>query len=128
VLDLPPEEYKGLEVLDPNLRPENIGEKHCVLDIKLHTRSGKVIDIEIQAKYQEFIWKRIQCYGAKLLAEQIKSGDEYDQIPHVITILIADFVLIKEDDVLHHCFRLYDEKTKIRFPDSMEIDVLGATA
>ncbi|MDR0827929.1 MAG: Rpn family recombination-promoting nuclease/putative transposase, partial [Desulfovibrio sp.] len=32
-------------------------------------------------------------------------------------------VLIK-DEALHHCFRLYDEKAKVRFPDSMEIDVL----
>jgi predicted transposase/invertase (TIGR01784 family) len=124
VLELPPEEYKGLEVLDPNLRPENIGEKHCILDIKLHTRNGNVIDIEVQIKFQDFIWKRIQYYSAKLLAEQAKSGDEYAYLPNVITILIADFIIIKENDTFHHCFRFYDEKAKVRFPDSMEIDIL----
>jgi predicted transposase/invertase (TIGR01784 family) len=124
VLDLPDDEYQGLEVLDPNLRAENIGDKYCILDIKLHTRSKDVIDIEIQIKYQDFIWKRIQFYTAKMLVEQAKSGDRYEGLPQVISILIADFVLIRENDCFHNRFRLYDEKTKVRFPDSMEINVL----
>jgi predicted transposase/invertase (TIGR01784 family) len=124
VLDLPADEYQGLEVLDPNLRPENIDDKYCILDIRLHTKSKNVIDIEIQIKNQDFIWKRIQFYAAKMLVEQAKSGDSYKTLPHVISILITDFVLIKENKELHNRFRLYDEKTKARFPDSMEINVL----
>jgi predicted transposase/invertase (TIGR01784 family) len=124
VLDLPDDEYQWIEVLDPNLRPENIDDKYCILDIRLHTKSKNVIDIEIQVKYQDFIWKRIQFYAAKMLVEQAKSGDSYKMLPRVISILIADFVLIKENEELHNRFRLYDEKTKARFPDSMEIDIL----
>jgi predicted transposase/invertase (TIGR01784 family) len=124
VLDLPADEYQGLEILDPNLRPENIGDKHCILDIRLHTKSRNVIDIEIQIKYQEFIWKRIQYYSARMLVEQAKSGDGYEILPHVISILITDFVLVKENDEFHNRFRLYDERTKTRFPDSLEINLL----
>jgi predicted transposase/invertase (TIGR01784 family) len=124
VLDLPDDEYHGLEVLDPNLRADNIGDKYCILDIRLHTKSKDVIDIEIQVKRQEFIWKRIQFYTSKMLVEQAKSGDRYEILPHVISILITDFVLMKENGVFHNRFRLCDEKTKARFPDSMEINVL----
>jgi predicted transposase/invertase (TIGR01784 family) len=124
VLDLPDDDYQGLVVLDPNLRADNIGDKYCVLDIKLHTKSRDVIDIEIQVKYQEFIWKRIQFYTSKMLVEQAKTGERYESFPRAITILIADFVLIKENGVVHNRFRLYDENTKARFPDSMEINVL----
>jgi predicted transposase/invertase (TIGR01784 family) len=124
VLDLPVEDYEKLEVVDPNLRPENIGDKLCILDIKLHTKSGKVIDIELQIKYQHFIWKRIQYYTAKMLAEQAKSGSQYENLPRVISILIADFVMIKESPAYHHRFRFYDEVNKVLFPDSMEINVL----
>jgi predicted transposase/invertase (TIGR01784 family) len=124
VLDLPADEYQGVQVLDPELRPENIDDKYCILDIRLHTRSKNVIDIEIQIKYQEFIWKRIQFYTARMLVEEAKSGGRYGDLPHVISILIADFVLIKQNDDVHNRFRLYDEKTKVRFPDSMEINVL----
>jgi predicted transposase/invertase (TIGR01784 family) len=111
-------------VLDPTLSPENIEDKRCVLDIKLHTKSGKVIDIEIQARYQNFIWKRIQYYAAKLLVDQAKSGDKYDQLPQVISILIADFEMVQESESYHHRFRFYDEKKKVRFPDSIEINTL----
>ncbi|MDR3175676.1 MAG: Rpn family recombination-promoting nuclease/putative transposase [Desulfovibrio sp.] len=124
VLDLPDDEYKGLEVLDPTLRADNIGDKYCILDIRLHTKSKDVIDIEIQIKYQEFIWKRIQFYTSKMIVEQAKSGDSYETLPHVISILITDFVLIRENVFFHNRFRLYDEKTQTRFPDSMEINVL----
>jgi predicted transposase/invertase (TIGR01784 family) len=124
VLELPAEEYGRLEIVDPNLLPESLDNKHCILDIKLYTKSGNVINIEIQVKYQTNIWKRIQYYNAKLLAEQSKSKGKYKEIPQVITILIADFVLIQENETYHHRFRFYDEKTKVRYPDSTEINIL----
>ena len=37
---------------------------------------------------------------------------------------IVDFVMVKENDVYHNRFRLYDEKTGARFPDSIEVNVL----
>jgi predicted transposase/invertase (TIGR01784 family) len=124
VLDLPADEYLGLEVLDPVLPAENIDDKYCVLDVRVHTRSGTVIDIEIQVRREDFIWKRMEFYGAKMLVEQAKSGDAYGSLPRVICILITDFVLIEENAEAHNRFRLYDERTKTRFPGLMEINVL----
>ena len=46
------------------------------------------------------------------------------QINRVISILIVDFVMIKENKEYHNRFRLYDERTGARFPDSLEINVL----
>jgi predicted transposase/invertase (TIGR01784 family) len=63
-------------------------------------------------------------YTAKMVVEQVKSGDKYQQINRVISILIADFIMIKENDAYHNRFHLYDECTQARFSDSMEIDVL----
>jgi predicted transposase/invertase (TIGR01784 family) len=123
VLDLPVEEYQKLEVLDPNLLPERIEDKRCILDIKLHTASGKAVDIEIQVEYQEFLWKRIQYYCAKMLAEQGHRGDEYDNLPGVISILITNFSFVQYPGY-HSRFRLYDEKNGLNFPDSMELNIL----
>jgi predicted transposase/invertase (TIGR01784 family) len=121
---LQPEECKNIQVLDPHLRPESIDEKRSVLDIKVNTKTGAVINIEVQVQEQNFIWQRIQYYCARLLSEQGKRGGEYEQLPKVISILVANFSMMKEDDVAHHCFRFYDEKNKVRFQDSMQIDVL----
>jgi predicted transposase/invertase (TIGR01784 family) len=75
-------------------------------------------------EHQKFIWKRIQFYTAKMLVEQAKSGDDYGSLPRAISILIADFILIRENGEFHNRFRLYDERTKTRFPGSMEITIL----
>jgi predicted transposase/invertase (TIGR01784 family) len=124
VLDLPAEDYKNLTVVDPNLDREYIEDKLGVLDVKVTTGSGKVVDIEVQVRQQRSIWNRMLFYTSKMLVEQVKSGYQYDKINRTISILIADFVMIKENDAYHNCFRLYDEKTRVRYPDSIEINVL----
>jgi predicted transposase/invertase (TIGR01784 family) len=124
VLDLPAEDYKRLTVVDPNLDREFIEDKLGVLDVKVHTGSGKVIDIEVQIKPQRAIWERMLFYTAKMVVEQVKSGYQYDQIHRVISILIADFVVVTENKAYHNRFRLYDENSGARFPGSIEINVL----
>ena len=124
VLDLPAEEYKDLEIIDPNLGREFIEDKLGILDVKVTLVSGKVLNIEVQIKPQRSIWKRMLFYASKMVVGQVKSGYQYEQINRVISILIADFVMVKESGACHHRFRLYDENTKVHFPDSIEINVL----
>jgi predicted transposase/invertase (TIGR01784 family) len=124
VLDLPVEEYQGIEVVDPHLEQEYIDDKHGILDIKIHTSTKKIIDVEIQVRRQRSIWKRLLFYSGKLLLEQVKKGNKYEQINKVITIYIADHILIKDNEAYHHKFHLYDENKKIDFPDSIEIHTL----
>ena len=74
VLDLPGEEYKDLKVIDSCLNREFIEDKLGVLDIKINTASGKVIDVEVQVKPQRFIWKRMLFYTSKMVVEQMQAG------------------------------------------------------
>ena len=124
VLDLPAEEYHDLTVLDPTLEREHIEDKLGILDVKIHTKSGKVIDVEVQVKAQRSIWQRMLFYTSKMVVEQVKSGFQYNRINRVISILIADFVMVRENESYHNCFHLYDRKTGAFFPDSMEINIL----
>ncbi len=124
VLDLPVDEYKDLTVVDPNLSREYIEDKLGILDVKVTTKSGKVLDIEVQVKQYRSIWQRMLFYTSKMITEQVKKRDKYDQISRVISILIADFVMIKENDAYHNCFRLYDEKTGAHYPNLIEINTL----
>jgi predicted transposase/invertase (TIGR01784 family) len=124
VLDLPIEEYQGLEVVDPHLEREYPDDKLGILDLKIFTSSKKVIDVEIQVRLQRSIWKRILFYISKLVLEQVKKGNKYELINRVILIYIADHVLIKENDVYHNRFVLYDKKTDTYFPDSIEVNIV----
>ena len=124
VLDLPAEEYQGLFVVDPHLSRDNIEDKLGILDIKIKTRSGKTIDVEVQVRTQPSIWKRVQYYTSNMYVGQIKSGDKYYQLTRAISILITNFVMVKDNGEYHNRFRLYDERTGARFPDSIEINTL----
>ncbi|MDR1396881.1 MAG: Rpn family recombination-promoting nuclease/putative transposase [Desulfarculales bacterium] len=86
VLDLPPEEYQRLEVVNPNLEREYPEDKLGILDLKIYTATQKIVDVEIQVRRQPSIWKRLLFYSAKLLVEQIKKGSQYQRINRVITI------------------------------------------
>ena len=126
VLDLPAEEYGRLVIVDPHLRREYPEDELGVLDVKIHTTTGKVIDVEIQVEPQTYIWERVLFYAARLTTEQLKSGVNYLEIKKAISIIIADWDLTAKDSGhYHHRFRLHDERTGYRFPDLFEINTLG---
>ena len=123
VLKLPKEEYSHLKITDPHSKLEHLDDKTVILDIKLHTTSGKIIDIEIQVANTPQIRDRIVVYASKMLTEQIVKGDEYN-LKKAISILITDFKLIQEDSVYHHVYQLYDIATGSKFTDVLEINTL----
>ena len=123
VLDLPAEEYDRLVIVDPTLRPEHPDDKLGILDVKIHTTTGKIIDVEIQVEPQSYIWERILFYAARLTTEQLKSGTPYKEIKKAVSIIIVDWNLTSKDHY-HNRFRLYDERTGCRFPDLFEINTL----
>ena len=59
VLDLPVEEYDKITIVDPNVKKEYSKDKVGVLDVKIHTKSGTVVDVEIQVEPDAPLEKRI---------------------------------------------------------------------
>ena len=125
VLDLPKEEYQRLAIVDPFLKREHYDDKLGVLDVKIHTPGGRIIDVEIQVEAQADMWERILYYATRMTTEQLRSGQAYEAIKKVVSIIILDWPLIgPESAAYHHCFRLFDERTGYRFPDLFEINTL----
>ena len=124
VIDLPPEDYKNVTVLDPHLRRRDVDDKLAILDVKVQTHSGKTIDIEIQLCNQDGLRERIVYYTSKMITEQIHAGEPYKNIKKVITIVITDFVLIEDSSARHNCYRLHDARTGSTFSDIEEIHTL----
>jgi predicted transposase/invertase (TIGR01784 family) len=124
ILILPNDDYDVLEITDPHLLREYEGDKLAVIDVKLRTKNNKVIHIEFQLKVAPELTKRILYYNAKLITEQMGSGDEYTTINRVISIMITDEDYIKGSPDYHHCFRYYDPITGIELTDISEIHTL----
>ncbi|GHT95312.1 hypothetical protein AGMMS49545_18060 [Betaproteobacteria bacterium] len=124
VLDLPAEDYHEVMIVDPHLKGEAPDDKQGILDVKVKTPTGKIIDIEIQIVEQPQMRERVVFYLARMVTEQIGKGEDYRNIKRSINILITDYVQIAENRSYHNCYRLYDQKTGSEFTDLLEVNTL----
>lgn len=109
VLDVPDDDVRGLELVDPKKRKRHIRDKEGILDIKVNTADGKVVDIEVQVEPQPWVYERFLYYTAGMVLDQLGQGDNYNKIRRVVTIVVADHHLTRKDsNNYHHCYRLYD--------------------
>ncbi len=122
-LGLPAEEFVGLAVGDPNLNREFEDDKHCILDVRIKTRSGRNVDVEIQVKPTSELLDRIQAYTARMVAGQVKAGESFLGMAQSVCIVIADFRMWGNERY-HHRFRLHDPDAGVAYPNSMEIHTL----
>jgi predicted transposase/invertase (TIGR01784 family) len=123
-LDIPDEEYDHIEIDDTHILPDTADGKECVLDVRIHTKSGIIIEVEIQKYPQTAFRSRLGFYLSSLVTHQLSRGDDHAKLKRVITIAITDFRLIEESEAYHHNFTFYDEYHKVKLTDMMEIDVL----
>jgi predicted transposase/invertase (TIGR01784 family) len=124
VLDLPADEYQNIRINDPHLLRRHKNDKLGILDLRIVTKNGKSVAVELQVAPQPSIWKRMEYYNARLLTDQADSGDDYDKINRAISILISYPILIKENKEFHYNFVKHDIRTNITYPDSSEIHML----
>jgi predicted transposase/invertase (TIGR01784 family) len=121
ILKLPDDEYELLDVSDPRLHPDYVGKKHAVIDVKLKTKSGRVIHIEMQLEVRPEFMNRVVFYNAKLVADQLESGDDYGEIQQTITIIITGERFVKDGERYHHRFVYHDKDAGVDLTDLTEI-------
>jgi predicted transposase/invertase (TIGR01784 family) len=124
VLILPNDEYDYLTIVDPHLKPEEETEKLGILDIKVHTTSGKIINVEIQVKPFPELPRRIAFYTAKMMAEQIRTGGEYADLRQTVCILITGHTLLPDEPGYRNEFSLRNKESGKEFTDAMKIIIL----
>jgi predicted transposase/invertase (TIGR01784 family) len=127
-LDLPPEEYRKIEIADPNIQKEHETAKLSIVDLKLHTGSGQIIDIEIQAWDTNEIRERMVFTLAKIFAAQLRSGSKYKDLKRVISIQITDFNLLKKNEepaeFYHNKYLFKNERSGKMFSNIVEMHLL----
>ena len=117
------EEYEILEITDPHLKRTAIDGKLAILDIKVKTKSGILVNIEIQLLNTMEIKERIVFYLSRLISDQIKIGDDYKTLRKSICIVITDFKFLSNEKYFGR-FRFHDPKTNTEFSDIAEIITL----
>jgi predicted transposase/invertase (TIGR01784 family) len=124
VIDIPEDEYRDITIVNPALLPEYPDKKLGVVDLRVTTRSGQVIHVEIQRESFPAMRNRLIFYDSRLIAGQIDKGGDYEILKRVISILITNYPLILESPLYHHRFSLYDHRAAVEFTNILEIRTL----
>jgi predicted transposase/invertase (TIGR01784 family) len=127
VLDVPDDEYRNITIVNPVLLPEYPDKKLSIVDLRVKTRSGQTIHVEIQCDPVPAMRSRLVFYDSGMITGQIDVGDKYQFLKRVISILITDYPLIPESPCYHHRFTLYDHRGAGEFTDLIEIRTLELT-
>lgn len=91
------EEITDIKILNPIEPGGELSEKECILDINLELNHFKIINIEIQARYQDFWPERSITYLCRNF-DNLKSGESYNQVKPCIHIGILSHDIFKKDD------------------------------
>ena len=82
-----------LFVLNSEVNPEHLSDKDMVLDVRVKTDEGKLIDIEMQnSALTKEVHYRFQIYGARMMDHQVNRGDILysENVHEVYTILFVN--------------------------------------
>jgi predicted transposase/invertase (TIGR01784 family) len=123
VLGVPEEEFEGIEIINSELLKAFKEDKKGILDVRVKTKTGKEIDVEIQILPTDYMAERTMFYWSKMYTSQIKPGDPYDKLKKCVTINIVDFKCtpLKKPYSSYH---LTEDKTGYRLTDILEVHFL----
>ena len=124
ILDIPPEDIAGLELLDKEFHKELLSEKLGILDIKLRLKDGAFVDIEIQNNWHFDFPERTLYYWSKMYNENIKQGQDYTKLPKCITINLIGKGFDKNKR-LHNKYLVLEQDTKEPLVSKLEIHILN---
>ena len=97
-------------VKNPEINQNTVLAKNIILDICAVDEKGRVIDIEMQmAGNSNSESTRFQFYGARLLVEQIDTGEKYHQLRPVYQIIFIN----EDDDCLIKDYAFRDDQGEL---------------
>ncbi|WP_417595423.1 Rpn family recombination-promoting nuclease/putative transposase [Oceanospirillum sp.] len=82
-----------VEILNPAITPEELSGKSIVLDVLAQDVRGNRYNIEMQVRRYNDWGKRSAFYLARMLTDQLASGEDYADLNTVIGIHLLDFDL-----------------------------------
>ena len=119
------EEVKDLEIIDPYNLSENIDLKESIIDIKAKTKDNQTVIIEIQLCGNMDFVKRIFYYISKNIVNELREGEDYKDIPRIISINLLNFNLdFGDEGQPHRCFKLIDTKNHNIDLDFIQMHIL----
>ncbi|MDR3353874.1 MAG: Rpn family recombination-promoting nuclease/putative transposase, partial [Synergistaceae bacterium] len=116
-----------LSLIHTEMSPEYLADKASVLDI--HVKRGKShekMNIELQVADEGNLAKRVLFYWGRGYTEELRKGQDYEELPRMISIVIAGFDVFEWRDPakFHSVFRVLDRDEGVLFCDALEIHLI----
>jgi len=124
VLNIPDSEYDHLTIIDPHVKKEYKDDKYGILDVKVHTKSGMVINVEIQVLPIPEMKQRSVYFMSKMITEQMAAGRNHSDIKRSVCIIITTYDFVPENEYYHNRFRYRSDKDGTEFTDLTEFNTL----
>lgn len=121
---LPDRRLESVTILNPLLPGDTEDSKLAVLDILARDSRGRQYNIEMQVVSHRFLKERFLFYWAKLHAQQLFEGDDYERLRPTISVLVLDDVLFPDLAGSHQRFQLWNDMHATTFTDQLEIHLL----
>ncbi|HMN44441.1 MAG TPA: Rpn family recombination-promoting nuclease/putative transposase [Povalibacter sp.] len=113
-----------LQILNPQIAPEELTGKFVVLDILARDLTGQVFNIEMQTCKHAGWSSRTVYYLARTLGRQLQAGESYAQVQPVIGIHLMDFDLFEEAQACW-VFELRDgQRPAVRLDRSLQLHLI----
>ncbi len=117
-----------IEVLNPTIEPQELTGKHIVLDILAQDIDGKRYNVEMQVRKYNAWSSRSAYYLARMLTEQLASGEDYRQLQPVIGIHLLDFSLFDQQEHVDQavwCFEMRDRlKPSVLLGQELQLNLI----
>lgn len=119
---------KKVEIRNPFNLKDYESDKKTILDIKATDEMDRTYDVEIQTANEQAFPERMLYYWAQLFADRLSSGDGYEQLRPVVSIVLTRFPLFRELEDLHNVFNIAAEKDpKVLLTRHFEMHTLELT-
>ncbi|MFI3201102.1 MAG: Rpn family recombination-promoting nuclease/putative transposase [Eubacteriales bacterium] len=111
-----------IEIKNGEIPKASIEDKYSVLDVRAKTGKGEIIHIEIQRKDEHDMLKRSIYYLNQIFTEQIESGENYEKLNRVVSIIIMNYHsnFIPNED-FHNVYRFKNIRTEEELTDLQEL-------
>ncbi len=94
LLGIPLQSIGQFVIRNPEMPPENLGDKFCRLDINMTVNEQRV-DLEVQVCNEGDYPERVMYYWAREFSSALMAGQGYSTLPRTIVISIIDFILFE---------------------------------
>ena len=88
-------------IKNPEMPPENLGDKFCRLDINM-TVNGQQVDLEVQVSNEGDYPERVMYYWAREFSSALQAGEGYSRLTRTLVVSIIDFMLFDCEE--YHSF------------------------